>query len=480
MACKSLPVSRIQRWVKRRLLHCDFGGMKEIFGDLNRSANSGVSVLAMMEKLDAARIPLYNRFLKASSSDYYSKIMTLKVLNLVAAKYHFLNRHIALSSYPTQFHLDPSNTCQLHCPGCVHTSNPERRAMFDWPNGNMRESTFYAFIRHFGPFALYGTFFNYGEPLLNRRTADFIRVARTYLMTVSVSSNLSMKIDAESLVRSGLDYLMVSLDGASEDSYTKYRRGGNFGMALDNIRQIVDAKKRFGKATPRVVWQFLTFEHNVHEVDLVFETARSLGVDELVIAEPFPVTWDDPEIRCVRSPRNGRRLFARVQHPTFDRSALPKADPILDRLFNASWVERAKKVNARSQKSGAPGETCAWLYNNITIDAHGRVMPCCAAPGEARNLVYGQLGEEEVVDPGHIFNAAHFTGSRLAFSDRDSYSWPHSSRPPRCATCDEYPGLPLHGPTASEILRSLDEERVIGRKAARSLTDWIEDSRAPT
>jgi MoaA/NifB/PqqE/SkfB family radical SAM enzyme len=461
-------------------LHYDFGGLKEIFGDLNRSANSSVSVLAMMEKLDAARIPVYNRFLQASSSDYYSKIMTLKVLNLVAAKYHFVNRHIALASCPTQFLLDPSNTCQLHCPGCVHTNNPERRAMFDWPNGNMPESTFWTFIRHFGPFALQAWFFNYGEPLLNRRTADFIRVARTYLMTVSISSNLSMKIDADSLVRSGLDYLMVSLDGASEDSYTKYRRGGNFGMALDNIRRIVDSKKRFGKPTPRVVWQFLTFEHNVHEVDLALETARSLGVDALVIAEPFSVEWDDPDIRGVISPRNGRYSFGRTPHTTFDRSVLPKSDPTLDRLFSMPWVEHARKVHAQAQKSGALSETCAWLYNNITIDAHGRIMPCCAAPGEARNLVYGQLGEEEIMDPGLIFNAAHFTGSRLAFSDRDSYSWPHSSRPPRCATCDEYPGLPLHGPTASEILRSLDEERVIGKKAARSLTDWMEDSRART
>jgi radical SAM protein with 4Fe4S-binding SPASM domain len=86
---------------------------------------------------------------------------------------------------------------------------------------------------------------------------------------------------AERLVDSGLDTLIFGVDGATQETYSQYRRGGNLHKVLDNIRTIVRIKKAKGAAHPRLTLRFVVMRHNEHETPLMHKLAEELEVDFL-------------------------------------------------------------------------------------------------------------------------------------------------------------------------------------------------------
>ena len=227
-----------------------------------------------------------------------AEALTLKVLNLFLARYHFRARSASLLSRPFGLVIDPSNVCQLACPGCVHSNSNEALQLFDWPKGTLSENRLSALLKRYGPYAIGTLFYNYGEPLLNLNTPKLIRMAKTWLMGTAISTTLSVrKFDAEAYVESGLDFMGLSIDGATQSVYQRFRRNGDLQLVLDNLRKLVEAKRKLGKRYPVLAWNFLAFEHNAHEIPLAARMARKLGVDLFRVVQPFDVSWDDPEIR---------------------------------------------------------------------------------------------------------------------------------------------------------------------------------------
>jgi MoaA/NifB/PqqE/SkfB family radical SAM enzyme len=100
---------------------------------------------------------------------------------------------------------------------------------------------------------------NWGEPLLNDEIYRMISYARARNIEVRVSSNLNVidQVKAEKLVKSGLDVLIVSLDGASQETYMQYRVGGRFDKVLNSIKMVTEIKKELSASKPFIIWQFL-------------------------------------------------------------------------------------------------------------------------------------------------------------------------------------------------------------------------------
>ena len=170
--------------------------------------------------------------------------------------------------------------------------------IFDWGPGIMSESMFGGFMQRYGPYALETEFCNYGEPLLNPKTPQLIRLAKTYLVRTMLSTNIGVKhFDPEAYVNSGLDYMTISIDGATQSVYEKFRKKGDIETVFKNVRNLIQTKKRLGKRTPMVSWQFLAFEHNQHEIDDAIKLAQEFGVDQLMVGAPFDVSFDDPNVR---------------------------------------------------------------------------------------------------------------------------------------------------------------------------------------
>ena len=163
---------------------------------------------------------------------------------------------------------------------------------------------------------------------------------------------------------------------------------------LRNVESLVDWKQRLNYNRPTLVWRFFPFSHNVHETQQCIELARDLGVDQVIIGRPFDVSNDDPEILSVDSDLKGTRIDftdrrQRTWRPSAILGGLGRHDHV-DRLFDSGFAKLLTKADLdEPPRPNMP--TCSWLYSNLTVDAVGRVLPCCISPTSKKRLVYGQL-----------------------------------------------------------------------------------------
>src|ERR1700733_12713113 len=387
------------------------------------------STSAAVEILNRAKPELCVR-LRARFPSPLAEALTLKVLNLFLARYHFRARSRSLLSRPFGLVIDPSNVCQLACPGCVHSTGSEALQLFDWPKGTLSENRLSALLKRYGPYAIGTLFYNYGEPLLNLNTPKLIRMAKAWLMETAISTTLSVrKFDAEGYVESGLDFMGLSIDGATQPVYQRFRRNGDLQLVLENLRKLVEAKRRLGKRYPVLAWNFLAFEHNAHEIPLAARMARRLGVNTFRVVQPFDVSWDDAEIRPARLKAG---VFG-VRH--LDWLSLTNRstnwNPFPDSVDSGAILEAYEnpwKEQAGDDSPPSLGHTCHWLYKNMVMDATGRITPCCGAPRPDINLVFGAFNG----NGGDPFDSEKYRQARAWFSG----DAPASADAPHCTRCE--------------------------------------------
>lgn len=424
---------------------------------------------------DAAQRTIAGRIGDHYGSEAFGRLLALKVVNLAVARYHFAHRHTAVASRPVQLMLDPANNCHLSCPGCVHTANSDLAARYDWPGGLLAPATYDAFLRELGPLAFGAVFYNYGEPLLNKRTPAMIRASKNHLLHSCMSTNFSLPVDVDALVDSGLNFLFLSIDGASQETYARFRRGGDLELCLSNVRKLLAARERKGSNVPYILWRYLTFEHNLHEVDEAIRIATDIGVDQISITTPFAVDWDDPGVRVARSEREGTYLVrpgATFKGPLDDwrEVVLPESEIALE--FARPWASRLGG-GPLDEPSRSRSATCAWLYQSLTLDARGRVTPCCMTPEVGSHRVYGTYPDAG----SETFNQVDYQLSRLAFADRSSYAEAVDGRAeaaaPFCAVCTANPELTYTlDRDVSRDLPLLDSAQLISAESVRELTHW--------
>lgn len=360
--------------------------------------------------LQSAKVPLFE-LLRHRFDETAAQALTLKTLNILLAKYQFNARQSYLAANPIGLVVDPSNVCQLGCPGCVHSSSPGAADRFAWPNGTLPESRFRALMERYGPTAVAVYFCDYGEPLLNRNTPALARIAKSFRMQAMLSTSLSVRqLDAEALVDSGLDFMVLSIDGATQPVYERFRRGGRLDLVFENIRKLVEARRRMHRATPVLSWSFLAFQHNVHEIPEALRMARRLGVDQFRVVEPFDVSWDDPGIQPVAvKPRVVHLAWAPLRVLRANRSEVPYP---LDAARIRSAYEQPWERPPVREAATRSAHACHWLYKNLVMDATGRVMPCCAAPTPSNHLVFTQF-DAATDDP---FNSPKHRQARALFA----------------------------------------------------------------
>lgn len=369
-------------------------------------------------------------------SDLVAKALTLKVLNLCLARHQYQSRNTVLLLRPFGLVIDSTNSCHLACPGCVHSRRSKELALFDWSPGMLSEDRIFAVLHQFGPYSIQTLFYNYGEPLLNPNTPRFVRLAKRYLSQTMLSTSMSVpRFDAEAYVCAGLDYMILSIDGASQLVYERFRQKGRLELVLRNVASLVDAKRRLGRRTPVLCWQFLAFEHNIHESAAAMNMARDLGVDEFTLARPFDVSWDDPGIR----PANVETRTTQFNEDTEENLSdnwNPFADD-LDAQAIESEFEAAWKTGLPTEAPRTSVHTCRWLYKNITMDAHGRIFPCAGAPGRGVDRTYSVLDSTNRRD---VYNSEKYRRARLYFADTQAYHRDHAANGghenPHCVDCE--------------------------------------------
>jgi len=376
--------------------------------------------------LESLKAVLYAR-LHQRFPPLVAQALTIKILNIFLARYHLRRRSAALLSRPVGLVIDPSNACQLACPGCVHSERNEALQVFDWPSGTLPESRLAALLKIYGPYAIGVYFCNYGEPLLNLQTPRLIRLAKTYLMGTALSTSLSVRrFDAGAYVESGLDFMVISIDGATQRVYERYRRHGDLELVFSNVRKLVEAKRRLHKPTPVLSWNFLAFEHNVDEIPLAVQRARELGVNQFRIVNPFDVSWDDPEIRAVPVQGGVRRMdLSSIGSEAENWNPFPESVDAgaIQLAFDRPWHPPAAEDDPPES-----GHSCHWLYKNMAMDATGRVLPCCGGPRPDASLVFGRFD----AGAGDVFNSERYRQARAWFAGHA----PAADDPPHCTHCE--------------------------------------------
>lgn len=296
---------------------------------------------------------------------------------------------------PSSLLVEPTSVCNLRCPLC-----PTGEGTLGRPPGMMDLALYEQIIRECRPWVSQINLSNYGEPLLHRDIVAMVRLAKGARMKVTVASNLHpLTTDefADDLVRAGLDYIYISLDGVDQASFADYRRGGDFEKACDAVRRLVSAKRRAGGATPFIELQYIVMRHNEGHVEAFRRIADGLGVDGIAL-KPMSFNnadWDDP----------GTLEEFRRRYPRDEAFHLYDVDESRIRWRPA----RVKPV-------------CLALWYTLTILWDGTIVPCCLDPR-------GELAIGRVQDG--ILNAWHGERAvRLRESLRSK-----QGRPDLCVRC---------------------------------------------
>ena len=180
--------------------------------------------------------------------------------------------------YPISISFEPTTSCNLRCPEC-----PSGLRAFTRTTGMLQEDFFSQTIDQLSKDLLYLVFYFQGEPYLNPAFLDMVKYASGKGIYTATSTNAHYLNDTNSrkTVESGLDRLIISIDGTTQDVYQQYRVGGKLEKVLEGARNIVKWKKELKSKTPFIFFQFLVVKPNEHQVEEIKELGKEIGVDEV-------------------------------------------------------------------------------------------------------------------------------------------------------------------------------------------------------
>lgn len=200
----------------------------------------------------------------------------------ILSSYYFsrLKGSAQIRGMPVAISLEPTTSCNLRCPEC-----PSGLRSFTRPTGMLDNSLVEKVLNELKGELAYLTFYFQGEPYLNKNFLDYVSMASNNQVYTATSTNAHFLTEekAEETVRSGLDKLIISIDGTDQETFEKYRVGGNLQKVIEGTKTLVKTKKRLRKKNPRIVFQFVVFNHNRHQINDLKKLARSVGVDDYVI-----------------------------------------------------------------------------------------------------------------------------------------------------------------------------------------------------
>lgn len=261
---------------------------------------------------------------------------------------------------PPVLTIEPTNICNLRCPLCTTGAGEMERA-----NGKMDLNTFQNIIEKMGDEIFFLLIYHQGEPYINGHFFDFVRLAKSKYIytTTSTNGHYFTEENIQKTIESGLDSMIVSLDGVTQASYEKYRVKGKLDKVLSGTKQLMAAKKAAKSRTPNVALQFLVMKHNEHEIPQVKKLAKELGVDRLLIK--------NIEVRSY-----AEALEWLPQNEDFQRYELRDNDFI---------------VRGVSEK-----QSCPRPWTSTLINWDGTFVPCCFDKNGQYDM--GNVNANEAVD----------------------------------------------------------------------------------
>ena len=267
-----------------------------------------------------------------------------------------------MQSLQCLLHFEPTNICNLRCPFC--TTGARQNPL---PKGRLAEAHFKEVIDELADTLVLVRLDGNGEPFLNSDTFAMIDYATRKRVASAISSNLTtFKPETiHKLIDAGLDYLIISLDGATRETYESKRVGASFDQVLANIRELVRLKQARRSRLPFIETQFILFDDNADQVPQITALSRELGVDRLLIKEG-----------------------------------------------------RDEKLHLTREKEPRPasGNACYWLWYVLNVTWDGNLKDCCTS-GLSNPFSFGNIIHKPVLEE---WNNERMRGIRRLFIEKNT------------------------------------------------------------
>ena len=193
--------------------------------------------------------------------------------------YSRYTKRASIKGMPISVSIEPTTSCNLRCPEC-----PSGLRSFTRPTGMLDEQLYRNVIDQLAPSLSYLTFYFQGEPFLHPHFLNMIGYAAEKNIYSATSTNGHFLKDeaARDTVESGLNRLIISIDGTTQESYQSYRVGGTLEKVLEGASNVIKWREKLRAKNLHVVFQFLVVKPNEHQIPEVKRIAKKIGVDQVV------------------------------------------------------------------------------------------------------------------------------------------------------------------------------------------------------
>lgn len=303
----------------------------------------------------------------ADSLNFISKLRPRRLWNAAKlfASFHitrWLKRPVQWG-VPMTVSIEPTTACNLRCPEC-----PSGLRAFSRPTGNLKTDFFRQTIDEMYQELLYLIFYFQGEPYINPGFLDMVNYAHKKGIYTITSTNGHFLNDenARKTIESGLDRMIISVDGTTQEVYENYRKAGKLETVLQGARNVVKWKKKLKSKTPHIIFQFLVVRPNEHQIPEIYRLAEEIGVDEVKL-----------KTAQVYDYKNGNPLI-----PTIDK-----------------YARYAQKEDGTYEVKNELLNHCWKLWHSCVITWDGVVVPCCFDKDATHRL--GDLKKESFRELWH-------------------------------------------------------------------------------
>lgn len=237
------------------------------------------------------------RYLKTSKAGLTPR----KCANAALAMLEMRTRRTYVRSKPVVLRIEPTNFCNLRCPRCSCGINADPRK-----KGYMNLNDYRLILEENKRNAIIVRLDGNGEPTLHPSIFEMIRMAKSYGYAVSLSANFNTQCcaDVQQFIDSGLDRLIVPIDGITQESYQKYRVGGNLAFVEDCLARLLSVRKQRQITRPFIEIQFLDWDYNHNEIPELQSKVRRWEADKLQVIRP---DWATENARA--NPKAPKRCF---------------------------------------------------------------------------------------------------------------------------------------------------------------------------
>lgn len=274
---------------------------------------------------------------------------------------------------PFSLSIEPTTACNLGCPEC-----PSGLKQFTRPTGKLDLDFHENMLAQVSKSVFYINYYFQGEPFLHPQFLTLIKAAKKHRIYTATSTNAHF-IDekkAIEIVESGLDRLIISIDGLTQVTYENYRVHGKLEKVIAGTKHLIEAKKQLQSATPHLIFQCLAVKPNEHEIPAIFQLGKTMGVDEVRI-------------------KSAQLYDYQHGHPL-----MPE---------NQKYARYQRQADGTYRLKYKTGNYCWRMWSGSVFTWDGKVVPCCFDK-DAQHI----LGDLQHTSFQRIWNDASYQNFRQA------------------------------------------------------------------